>query len=304
MIVMQIIRNTLVSLSIDHVTTFVHVVELGGFTAAADKIGLTQPAVSLQVKLLEQGLGVRLIERVGRKAQPTAAGLDFLTHARRIIQEASAAEEAMLPYRHGVAGRLRIGTGATTSIHLLPLAIAKVKKRMPGLEITVLIGNVGEILHDLEENLLDLAIVALPAHGRPFEIEPFYEEQLLAVAPKDAEMPEDGPDAAFLCGQSLLLYDGGNTRKCIDNWVAQAGLQAKPSMEFGSIEAIKELVAAGLGWSVLPELALRRDRANFLKVSPVRPQLKRQLGMVVRRDKQLTRGLRMMMESLRGLKSR
>lgn len=292
------------SLNIDHIVTFICVAELGGFTVAADKIGLTQPAISLQVKLLEQKLGVRLIERVGRKAKPTAAGMDFLIHARRIIQEVSAAEEAMLPYRGGTVGRLRIGTGATTSIHLLPLAIAKVKKTMPGLEITVLIGNIGEVLRDLEENLLDLAIVALPAHGRPFEIEPFYEEQLLAVAPKDSEMPENGPDAAFLCNQSLLLYDGGNTRRCIDDWFAQTGLQAKPSMEFGSIEAIKELVAAGLGWSILPELALRRDRANFLKVSPVRPQLKRQLGMVVRRDKQLTRGLRMMMECLRGLKSR
>lgn len=291
-------------LNLDHLVTFIHLADMGSFTAAADKIGLTQPAVSLQVKLLEQRLGVRLVERVGRKAQPTAAGLHFLNHARRIIQEASAAEEAMMPYRGGTAGRLRIGSGATASIHLLPLAIAKVKKRMPDLEITVLIGNVDEILRNLEENALDLAIVALPAQGRPFEIEPFYEEQLLAVGPKDGEMPEGGPDAAFLCEQSLLLYEGGNTRRCIDNWLAQAGLQAKPSMEFGSIEAIKELVAAGLGWSILPELALRRDRANFLKVSPVRPVLKRQLGMVVRRDKQLTRGLRMMMESLRNFKGR
>jgi DNA-binding transcriptional LysR family regulator len=75
-------------------------------------------------------------------------------------------------------------------------------------------------------------------------------------------------------------------------------------MEFGSVEAIKELVAAGLGWSILPGLALRRDRAGFLETSPANPRLVRGLGMVVRRDKHLSRGLREMMKSLREVGSR
>lgn len=290
------------ALNLDQLATFIHVADLGSFTAAADKVGLTQPAVSLQLKLLEQRLGVRLIERVGRRARPTVAGLDLLTYARRMIKESIAAEEAMTPHRGGSIGRVRIGSGATASIHLLPLAIAKAMKRMPGLEITVRIGNVAEILRDLEANLLDLAVVALPAHGRPFEIEPFYEEEMLAVAHRDSDMPTNGPDAAFLCEKPLLLYEGGNTRRCIDDWMMASGLQAKPTMEFGSVEVIKELVAAGLGWSILPELALKRNRANFLTTSSVRPTLKRQLGMVVRRDKHLTRGLRTMMQSLRSVK--
>lgn len=290
------------ALNLDQLATFIHVADLGSFTAAADKVGLTQPAVSLQLKLLEQRLGVRLIERVGRRARPTVAGLDLLTYARRMIKESIAAEEAMTPHRGGSIGRVRIGSGATASIHLLPLAIAKAMKRMPGLEITVRIGNAAEILRDLEANLLDLAVVALPAHGRPFEIEPFYEEEMLAVAHRDSDMPTNGPDAAFLCEKPLLLYEGGNTRRCIDDWMMASGLQAKPTMEFGSVEVIKELVAAGLGWSILPELALKRNRANFLTTSSVRPTLKRQLGMVVRRDKHLTRGLRTMMQSLRSVK--
>lgn len=290
------------ALNLDQLATFIHVADLGSFTAAADKVGLTQPAVSLQLKLLEQRLGVRLIERVGRRARPTVAGLDLLTYARRMIKESIAAEEAMTPHRGGSIGRVRIGSGATASIHLLPLAIAKAMKRMPGLEITVRIGNAAEILRDLEANLLDLAVVALPAHGRPFEIEPFYEEEMLAVAHRDSDMPTNGPDAAFLCEKPLLLYEGGNTRRCIDDWMMASGLQAKPTMEFGSVEVIKELVAAGLGWSILPELALKRNRANFLTTSSVRPTLKRQLGMVVRRDKHLTRGLRTMMQCLRSVK--
>ena len=91
----------------DQLQTFIHIAELGSFTAAADKAGVTQPAVSLQIKLLEQRLGVRLIERVGRRAQPTAAGLEFLDYARRIMRELADAEEAMAPHRNGESGRVR-----------------------------------------------------------------------------------------------------------------------------------------------------------------------------------------------------
>lgn len=286
-------------LNLDQLQAFAHVVELGSFTAAADRAGLTQPAVSLQIKLLEQRLGVRLIERVGRRAQPTVAGQELLGHVRRILQAVGDAEEAMTPHRNGTAGRVRIGSGATASIHLLPLAIKKAKARMPGLEVTVRIGDTGDILRELEANALDVAVVTLPAPGRSFEIEPFYEDEMMAVAPRGAVMPEGGPDAAFMAAQTLLLYEGGNTRRSTDEWMAEAGVKAAPAMEFGSVEAIKELVAAGLGWSILPGLALKRDRQADIEISPVRPRLVRQLGIVIRRDKHLGRGLREMMKSLR-----
>ncbi|MFS8110663.1 LysR family transcriptional regulator [Rhizobium jaguaris] len=286
---------------LDQLAAFVDVVELGSFTAAADKAGLTQPAISQQIKQLELGLGIRLIERVGRRAQPSAAGAELVVHARRILAECEVARESMTPYREGSLGRVRIGSGGTASIHLLPRAIASAKKRMPGLEITVRIGNTNEILRDLETNALDLAVVTLPATGRSLEIEPFYEDELLAVAPKGSEMPEGGPDAAFLRDRTLLLYDGGNTRAATDGWFEEVGIRPQPAMEFGSVEAIKELVAAGLGWSLLPELALKRDRA-ILATSPVRPRLIRQLGIVLRRDKHLTKGLREVIRCLREFK--
>ncbi|MGV1793753.1 LysR family transcriptional regulator [Rhizobium sp. A37_96] len=286
-------------LNLDQLAAFLSVVDLGSFTAAADKAGLTQPAVSLQVKLLEQRLGVKLIERVGRRAQASPAGLELIAHARRIVEACSVAEEAMTPYREGSVGRVRIGSGGTASIHLLPRAIAIAKKRMPDLEIIVRIGNIDEILRDLEANALDLAVVTLPAAGRSLEVEPFHDDELLAVAPKGSVMPDGGPDAEFMKGKTLLLYEGGNTRRATNEWFEEAGIRPEPAMEFGSVEAIKELVAAGLGWSVLPEMALRRDTSDLLVTSPLRPKLVRQLGMVLRRDKHLTKGLREIMKSLR-----
>ena len=286
-------------LNLDQLAAFISVVDLGSFTAAADKAGLSQPAVSLQVKLLEQRLGVRLIERVGRRAQPSPAGHDLLPYGRRIIEACSMAEEAMTPFREGSVGRVRIGSGGTASIHLLPRAIAMAKKCMPDLEIIVRVGNIDEILRDLEANALDLAVVALPASGRSLEVEPFHEDELLAVAPKGSVMPDGGPDVEFMKDKTLLLYEGGNTRRATNEWFGAGGFRPEPAMEFGSVEAIKELVAAGLGWSILPYMALRRDKSDLLVTSPLRPRLVRQLGIVLRRDKHLTKGLREIMKSLR-----
>jgi DNA-binding transcriptional LysR family regulator len=290
-------------LNLDQLAAFVSVIDTGSFTAAAEKVGLTQPAVSLQVKLLEQRMGVRLIERVGRRAQPSPAGSELLTFARRVLSECALAEDAMLPFKDGAVGRVRIGSGGTASIHLLPRAIAAVKKRMPGMEIIVRIGNTDQLLRDLESNALDLAIVTLPAVGRSLEAEPIYEDELLAVAPKGSKMPEGGPDAAFLSAKTLMLYEGGNTRRETDAWFAAAGVSGKPAMEFGSVEAIKELVAAGLGWSLLPALALKSGSTNQLVTSSVKPRLVRQLGMVARRDKHLTKGLSEVMKALRAFKA-
>lgn len=286
-------------LNFDQLAAFVSVIDLGSFTAAAEKAGLTQPAVSLQVKLLEQRLSVRLIERVGRRAQPSPAGLELLEHARRILEGCATAEEAMMPYREGAIGRVRIGSGGTASIHLLPRAIAAAKKRMPGLEIIVRIGNTDDILRDIEANRLDLAVVTLPASGRSLEIEPFYHDELLAVAPKGSSMPTAGPDAEFMRDKTLMLYEGGNTRRATDDWFMAAGIRAEPAMEFGSVEAIKELVAAGIGWSILPSMAVNGGSSAVLTTSPVRPRLVRELGMAMRRDKHLTKGLREVIRCLR-----
>jgi DNA-binding transcriptional LysR family regulator len=286
-------------LSLDQLAAFVSVVDLGSFTAAADKLGLTQPAVSQQVKLLEQRLAVRLIERVGRRARPSPAGVELLGYARRVLAECAAAEEAMTPYKDGAVGRVRIGCGGTASIHLLPRAIAAAKKHMPGLEIIVRIGNTDQMLRDLETNTLDIAVVTLPASGRSLEVEPFFEDEFLAVAPKGSVLPEGGPNAAFFQDKVMMLYEGGNTRRITDEWFGAAGLKSEPAMAFGSVEAIKELVAAGLGWSLLPALALQRDPTGRLSTSPLQPKLVRQLGMVLRRDKHLTKGLQEVMRCLR-----
>lgn len=286
--------------SLEQLDTFSQVAELGSFSAAAAARNITQPAVSLQVRALERRLGVRLIERTGKRARPTPAGRDLLVHVRRIRDELDHAAETISGYREGSRGTVRIGTGATACIYLLPPVLRRLRMQMPQLEIVVRTGNTGDMLRLLEENVIDAALVTLPAAGRAFAVATVLEDELVALFP-DATDADTPVTPALLAARPLLLYEaGGNTRRQVDAWFARAGLVPKPIMELGSVEAIKELVGARLGCAVLPAMAVARPESlGESAVRPLEPRLGRSLGLVMRRDKQLTRGLRALEEALR-----
>lgn len=286
-------------LNLDQLEAFAAVAELGSFSAAAARLNLSQPAVSFQIRQLERRFGARLVERVGRRAQPTAAGRELLPHIRRIEATVAGAVEAMAGHAQGVAGRVRIGTGATACIYLLPPILSELRRRFPLLEIVVRTGNSPDILRALEDNALDAALVTLPAPGRMFDVEKLIDDEIVAVFPPGFAAPRAVSPAA-LAELPVLLYEpGGNARRVIDDWFREAGIALKPVMELGSIEAIKQLVAAGLGCGLLPRLAAGEGP---LAAHSLAPPLYREIGLVVRRDKIPDRGLRELMRALQGLK--
>lgn len=290
-------------LKLDQLQTFAQVIALGSFSAAAERLQLSQPAVSLQVRELEKRLGVRLIERVGRRATPTAAGSELLGHARQIGEAVEAALAGMAGHASGNLGRVRIGTGATACIYLLPPVLRDLRRRLPGLEITVRTGNTAEMLRALEENSLDVGLVTLPAAGRMFEVTPLLDDPFVAIAAADdGRLPETATPAE-LAKLPLVLYEaGGHTRRIVDEWFAGAGIVPAPVMDLGSVEAIKELVGAGLGCAVLPEIAVRGGgKRSPIVARPLAPKLHRKLALVLRRDKILTKGLRETLAALRRL---
>ncbi|WP_027351514.1 LysR family transcriptional regulator [Halotalea alkalilenta] len=292
-------------LDLNQLHTFIDVIELGSFSAAAEHRGISQPAVSAQVRQLEHRLGVRLIDRSGRRAQATAAGQELLIHARRIAQEVASTLETLQPHREGTQGRIRLGTGATACIHLLPPLLKRLKQRMPGLDITVRAGNTQELLKQLESNSLDLALVTLPAAGRSLEVIELYQDEMVAVLPLSEADGLEALEATRFLSQPLILYESaGHTRHLVDRWFAAAGERPKPSMELGSVEAIKRLVGAGLGWAILPRLALPPEgRDAEIEGLPLSPPLVRSLGLVMRRDKRSSRALYETVEALLSLRT-
>lgn len=292
--------------NLDHLQTFADVVRLGSFSAAAARLNLTQPAVSLQIRQLEQKLGLKLIERVGRTATPTAAGRALLQHAGTIDMAVNAALDAVAQHGREVTGRVRIGIGATACIHILPPILSDLRRRFPQLDLRVNTGNAPEILRAIEANSLDLGLVTLPPRnktlGRALEVTPLIEDGFVAISSRAHPLPDPVTPAVLMTLPLAIPEPGGNTRSLIDGWFATAGVTPKPGMELDSVEAIKQLVGAGLGCSVLPGMALASPEARRgLQVCALKPKLTRQLALVLRRDKPLSRGLRETVAALRGL---
>lgn len=289
------------SLNLDQIRTFSDVVTSGSFSATAIRHNVSQPAVSFQIKQLEKRLGVRLIERIGRKAVPTAAGSELLEHAARIQGEVEATLEAMARHAGGTIGRVRIGTGATACIFLLPPLLRELRGRFPDLEITVTTGNTPEIVRAVEENALDIALVTMPVSSRVLAVESILDDEFMLVSPPGTDLPEQ-MTPELLKGLPLILFEpSGNTRRLVDHWLAKNGVAQTPVMSLGSVEAIKELVGAGLGHAILPAMALRGSEAT---ARPLLPRLYRELAVVLRKDKVLHRGLREVAASLRHARSR
>jgi DNA-binding transcriptional LysR family regulator len=292
-------------INLGHLQTFVTVVQHGSFSAAAQRLDITQPAVSLQIRQLEKRLGAVLIERVGRRARPPAAGSELLAHAEPIQAVVTMAIDAVARRATGAMGRVRLGTGATACIFLLPRILKDLRQRFPLLEITVTTGNTADIVKAIDDNVLDVGLVTLPAAGRAFDITPVLKDEFVVIAPRELKLPARVTAAALATVPVLLFEPGGNTRKITDEWLAASGVALKPVMSLGSVEAIKALVAAGLGCAILPAMAVQhaRDRGDLV-VRPLSPRLHRTLAVLMRRDKRLHAGLSDLVGALKSLSGR
>ena len=288
------------NVSLDQLRRFADVVELGSFSAAADRAGISQPAVSLAVRQLEKRLGSRLVERVGRRARPTAAGSELMLHAARIDDVVAAMLDGMARHASGAVGRVRLGTGATACIYLLPPILRGLRQRLPSIEITVSTGNTADVVKAVEDNLLDIGLVTMPVSGRMLEVIPVCDDEFVAIQAIDGPPLPAVVTAEALSRLPLLLYEpGANTRRLADEWFARAGVRLQPVMSLGSVEAIKQLVAAGLGAAILPRLSVPDGGSAGLVIRSLTPRLSRRLVLVLRRDKPLGRALKAMIDALR-----
>lgn len=291
------------TLNLDQLRSFGLVIETGSFSAAADRLGLSQPAVSLQVRQLERRLAVRLIERVGKRARATPAGMELLRHVPHIDSAVENAIDALADHASGVTGRVRLGTGATACLHFLPAVLRTLREQFPGLGVVVSTGNTEDQARKVEENSLDLALVTLPAAGRSLAAMPVLDDEFVAIsavspverAPLKARVAPDD-----LAGLPLVLFEpAANTRKLVDRWFAAEGLQPQPVMELGSVEAMKEMVAAGLGCAIVPGMSMTGRGAHpGLKASRLNPRMHRTLAVVMRRDKPVNKALRVVLDAI------
>jgi DNA-binding transcriptional LysR family regulator len=287
-----------------HVRTLEEIARRRSFSRAADALHLSQPAVSHQIRQLESQLGVSLLERVGKRAWPTRAGELLLERGGRALRELDEAGRAVQQLAGIGGGRVRIGTGATASIYLLPPLLRRLHTRHPELELIVVTGNSGDIAKAVVDNQLDVGLVTLPVSRPQLAVAPFGVDRLVAIAPAEAPWRRRARlTPVDLARHPLILYErGGTIRRVIEAWFRRGGARPHVVMELGNEEAIKKLVGAGLGVSVSPSMAVQDEvRAGALTTRPLSPALVRRLGLVRRRDKPETPALRVFLAAVDGL---
>jgi aminoethylphosphonate catabolism LysR family transcriptional regulator len=261
----------------------------GSFTRAAERLAVTPPAVSLQIRNLERQYGVRLFERIGRRVRLTPAGEALRQYAQRIFALAEEAERALQGARGFMATRLRIAATPTTAgYHLGPFCKA-LRLRYPGLRLELSVQNsqrVRERLLELEDDLGMLG--GEPGHP-DLVLVPFARDPLVVIVAPDhpwARRRSIGLEA--LADQPLILREpGSNTREVVERRLRAVGVELGSTVEIASTEAIKRAVEAGTGVSVLAVAAVRRDvEAGHLRALRIRdPEAAVTLSLAYHRDR-------------------
>lgn len=289
-------------LNLDHLATFELVISRGSFSGAAQALGLSQPAVSLQIRQLEQALQVRLIERTSRGIRPTTAGLTLSEHCIKIDAVISATVESVSLHSDEITGTVILGTGATACIHLLPPLLQKLRQQHHLLKVDVRTGNTTDILRGVEENRIDIGLVTLPAMGKCLSIDPLGSDEFVIIMEKDAsDQSAELMSVQDLVSLPLIIFEpGSGTRALIDDWFRCSGHVPSPVMELGSIEAIKKMVSAGLGYSIVPRMSVTTmEERQGLSLYSMTPPLYRSLGIVMREDRIVSRGMSEVLNELR-----
>jgi DNA-binding transcriptional LysR family regulator len=227
---------------------FVEVVRQGGVQRAADALHLTPPAVSMQIREIENQVGVPLFDRSGRRFVLTTAGEYFLLYARRLLGTLKEAEDAMARLTRVEAGRLTIGM-VSSAKYYLPRLLAEFRVRHPGIELRLRLGNRDQLVAAMKAAEVDLSVMGRPPKDWPNRAEPFAPHpHALIVAPGHPFAGEAKVPASALAREPFVVREtGSGTRAALEAYLAAHQLRPEFVMEMDSTEAIKQSVMAGLG---------------------------------------------------------
>lgn len=253
-------------LSLRQLQIFEAIARLGSFTRAADELFLTQPTVSMQIKKLENTLGLPLFEQIGKQIFLTDAGTLLQTYTRQILEDFANLDMAIADLQGLKTGLLRLAV-VTTAKYFAPRALGKFCERYPGVDVALKVTNRERLLERMAQNLDDLYIIGRPPESGDFLFEPYLANPLVVLAPRSHPLagrrnikPQTLADYPFIARES-----GSGTRIAIENFCAEHGITLNIRMELGSNEAIKQAIDANLGISVLSRhtLALEGEQGRL-----------------------------------------
>ena len=242
-------------MEIRQLRAFVAIAETGTFTAGALRVHVTQAAISMQIRQLESEIGARVFVRAPRHVILTEAGEQLLRRARHILREHDAALDEIAELAGAERGRLRIGSASAMVLtEQLPAILKELRKQHPAAEISVTSGTSEVLVDQILAGEVDIAFVSLPVDVRGIKTERLSEDQLVAIASPRHKLAKQRTISAYtLAGERLILGErGGNTRRLIDQFFAQAGVTLRVAMELSRQQAIKRMVEEDMGVGIVP----------------------------------------------------
>lgn len=258
----------------EQLITFATVAEHGNISHAALALHLSQPAVSGQLKLLQEEFGEPLYQRAGRGVRLTAAGEQLLGHAERLRETFRQAQALRDALRGLERGSLRIGASTTPASYLLPYLIADFRQRYPDVLVTTENGNSAEIVAALGS--LDIALIeGPPGQALPLgtSVTPWREDEIVAIVPSDHPLAEAGDDQTLqaLGAYPLVLRESGSgVRQLVERAFARSGVAMRVGLEIAGVEGVKEAVRAGMGVGFVSAMSIRHEDGALrrLRIGP------------------------------------
>jgi DNA-binding transcriptional LysR family regulator len=285
-------------MKLDALRVFLLVADYEHITRAALELALTQPAVSRMIQSLEQEAGLPLFERQGRRIALTAAGRAMQTYARRILALEQELEGALAALRDLETGEVIISASKTTGIYLLPPVIARFRALHPHITFQLTVLNSRQVIEQVLTWQADLGLVEGDISALPPELDREViatDELVLIVAPTHRWSSRETVTPEMLGARELLLREqGSGSREVVEHALQRHGIQVRPLLIVPENEMIKQLVMGGVGAAILPALVVQREvmSGDLLRVPLVGLDLHRELSLVQRADRDLSRAAR------------
>ncbi len=268
------------------------VARLLSFTKAAEALHMTQPAVTFQVRQLEEYFNTRLFDRTHNKVNLTAAGEKVSEFAERIFDLYAEMENSVRDLTGEISGALTIGASTTIAEYMLPSLLGEFKNRYPDINLRLKVSNSEGVVSMVEHNVIDLGVVEAPVSNKNLIVEICHEDQLVVVAVPEHDLVKRGgkvtardiKEYPFVCRE-----EGSGTREVIMQYLADEGVRAEEMnfcLELGSPEALKGAVEAGMGISILSRSTIEKElKLNTLAELQLDPPLSRPFSFVRQRQK-------------------
>ena len=276
----------------DQLETFIEVARHSSFSRAAEKRFRTQPAISSQIRALEEEVGARLFDRTGGKVALTAAGKAFQKYADEALQARKDMVAALAEMERVPRGEIVVGANEGTCLHILPEVFAEFKKLYPAVGVNINRMERAKILECVIDNSVDFGVVSAPVDDKRLTVVTIHRDELVIIAPPShplSRMKE--ASSADVVGYPLLLPKVGRTRDAIEALFHDRQLKPRIAMELDSSELLKRFVAADVGVGFIARSNVVADvKAGALAAVPMADaSIRRDLALVFRKDKALSR---------------